>query len=138
MDAGALTTFLAPALGFLMGVSDDVSERATGSLGAAIWSQASRLWSRLGPSVEADPAARDAAEQLRDAPEDLEARAALAFRLRRILAEDPELASALDSDWEAARGQTTAVAAAERSVALAGRNVGNVIVTGDRGEPPPT
>lgn len=136
MDPTALTAFLAPALGFLLGVGGKLAEHASESLGDGAWEQAKKLWSKLRGKVDADDTATEAAQRLAEAPDDEEARAALTFRLRRILAEDQELASALASDWEEARTQTTAIASAERSVALAGNNVGNVINTGDRGEPP--
>ena len=63
-------------------------------------------------------------------PDDEEARTALTFYLRRILREDVELQQALEADWAAARGQVSAIAAAERSVAIAGGSH-NVVVTGD-------
>jgi hypothetical protein len=137
MDPAALTTFLAPALSFLLGAGEKVLGRASDSLAEGALEQAKKLWSKLGGKIEADPMAQEAAKQLADEPDDAEAQAALTFRLRRLLADDPELAAELERDWEGAREQTTAIASAERSVALAGHNVDNVIITGDRVEPPP-
>jgi len=135
MDVSALITFLAPALGFLLGVGEQVAEQAKGKLGDAAWESARRLWHRLRPKIDDDPAAKAAVETLAEDPDDVEARAALTFLLRRVLADDPDLARLLEEEWESARTQTTAIASAERSVALAGRNTGNVIITGDRDEP---
>lgn len=135
MDVSALITFLAPALGYLLGVGEQVAEQAKGKLGDAAWESARTLWHRLRPKIDGDPAAKAAVETLAEDPDDVEARAALTFLLRRALADDPDLARLLEGEWESARTQTTAIASAERSVALAGRNTGNVIITGDRDEP---
>ncbi|HEX6712371.1 MAG TPA: hypothetical protein VF066_03260 [Thermoleophilaceae bacterium] len=137
MDPAALTAFLAPALGFLLRAGGKLAEQASEALGDGAWEQAKKLWSKLSGKVEGDETAKQAAERLAETPEDEAARGALTFRLQRILADDPALAAALAKDWEEARAQTTAIASAERAVALAGQNVGNVIITGDRGEPPP-
>jgi hypothetical protein len=137
MDPAALTIFLAPALRFLVDAGGKLAEGAADKLGDAVWEQAKNLWSKLRGKVDADPTASEAAGRLAEAPDDGEAQAALTFRLRRILADNPDLAAALERDWEQARTQTTAIASAERSVALAGQNVGNVIITGDGVDPPP-
>jgi|SRR5215218_2963122 len=130
MDVAALTIFLAPALKFLLDVGGDVTERARTSLGEAGWEQARALWGRLRGKVEKDPAALSVAERVAEQPEDAEARTALTFFLRQILRDDPELERALAADWESARGHVTAIASAERSVAIAGGS-GNVVITGD-------
>jgi hypothetical protein len=137
MDPAALTVFLAPALRFLLDAGEKAAEHAATALGDGVWEQAGRLWSKLRGKVEADPTATEAVGRLAEAPDDGEAQAVLTFRVRRFLADDPELAAALEREWEDARTQTTAIASAERSVALAGENVGNVIITGDRVDPPP-
>jgi len=129
MDLSALTLLLAPALQFLLGVGEDVADRAKESLGEGAWSSARRLWDRLRGKVEADPGAQAAAEHLAEHPDDADARTALTFFVRRILAADPELARALEADWEEARSQTTAIASAERSAAVIGDS--NIVITGD-------
>lgn len=135
MDVSALTAFLAPALGYLLEVGGQVAEQAKGKLGDATWESARKLWHRLRPKIDEDPAAKEAAQRLAVDPDDAEARAALTFLLRRALAEDPEFARELEGDWKSVRTQTTAVASAERSVALAGQNTQNVIITGDQDAP---
>jgi hypothetical protein len=134
MDVSALATFLAPALPFLLGVGDDLAQRAKATLGEAVWENARRLWDRLRAKVDGDDAAKAAAEEVAARPEDPEARAAWTFLLRRMLAADPDLAAEVSRAWEDARAATIAVASGERAVALAGENQGNIIITGDRAE----
>jgi hypothetical protein len=135
MEIAALTAFLAPALSFLLGIGNHAADEAAKTLGDATWEQARKLWGRLRGKVEADPATLAAAEQLAAQPADSGARTVLSFLLSRALADDPELAALLEEDWKSARTQTTAIASAERAVALSGENSGNVIITGDRGGP---
>lgn len=129
IDVSALTIFLAPALQFLLGVGEHAADRAEESLGEGAWSSARRLWDRLRGKVEEEPGAQSAAEHLAEHPDDPDARAALAFFVRKILAADPALARGVETDWEVAKTQTTAIASAERSAAVIGD--ANVVITGD-------
>jgi hypothetical protein len=131
MDVAALTMFLAPALRFLLSVGEDAVEQARKSLGEETWDQARKLWARLRGKVEENSVARSATEQLAARPDDDEARFALTFFLRHLLAQDVDLAQELEAAWEEARSQTTAIASAERSAAVIGE--GNITITGNVG-----
>jgi hypothetical protein len=136
MEIAALTAFLAPLLGDLLG---DLAGRAKTSVGDAVWEQGRKLWARLRPKVDDDAAAAAAAKQLAANPADPGAQARLTVLLSEILDANPDVKRALTEEWQAARdapATATAIASAERSVALAGHNVGNWINTGDAPPPP--
>ena len=129
MEIAALTAFLAPLLGDLLrGVADRAKEGVTD----AAWEQARKLWARLRPKVEDNADAKAATDVLAENPDDAEARATLTFLLRRMLAEDPELAAAVTADWQ----HISAIASGDRAVALVDSD-NNVVITGDNVAPPP-
>jgi hypothetical protein len=130
MDLAALTAFLAPCLGFLLKSGAQVTERAADTLGAAVWEHAKGLWERLRPSVEAKPAADEAAHDVAADPADEGARIALARQLAKLMEADPGLAADVEQLWAQAR-QAGVVAAGPRSVAVGGSVSGSTIVTGD-------
>jgi hypothetical protein len=81
--------------------------------------------------VEEDPAARTAAEQAAERPEDRRIHAALELELERLLEADPELASEVARLWEQAKvAGGPAIAAGDRSIAVSGTATG-VFITGD-------
>jgi len=131
MDVGSLITFLAPCLGFLLDTGRAATERAADKLGDEIWDHARRLWARLGPAVEARPAAAEAACDLAAQPDDDGARAVLAWQLEKAIGADPSLARDLRRLWDAA-GRGAVVAAGDRSVVAGGDIVGSTVVTGNR------
>jgi hypothetical protein len=90
-----LTTFLAPFLPYLLRQGEHAADAAIDHLGAAAWRQAQALWRRLRPKVEDKEAAQEAAADVAAAPDDELARGALQLQLRKLLADDPELAKAL-------------------------------------------
>ena len=130
MDASALTILLAPALGYLLRKGDAVAEEASRKLGAELWDRAVRLWSKLRPKIESDPAAQQAAEAVAQSAADAPARGALEFHLRKLLEADPKLAAELSELVEEARG-SGALAAAERAIAISHSTVHGVIIAGD-------
>ena len=133
MEIAALTSFLAPLLGSLLG---DLADRAKTTVGDALWAQAQKLWRRLQPKVEEDPETLAAAEKLAANPDDRDLQADLTYLLGRILAADPELKAELARDWEEARSTITAIATGPGSVAMAGQNTGNTVITGNAPPPP--
>ncbi len=151
MDAGnlaaGLTAFLAPALPYLLtGV-----EEASGALGAKLaedtWEKAKEIWGRLRPQVEANSVAKVVAADLAQAPDDPDAQAALRLQLKKLLAEDAQLASELARLLESAGPRVSyqaelhgsgaiaqgsgAIAAGERGIAVGGNVRDTVLITGD-------
>jgi hypothetical protein len=88
-----LTTFLAPFLPFLLKQGEQAADAAIDRLGAAAWERAQALWGRLRPKLK--PSAREAAEDVAAAPDDELARSALQLQLRKLIADDPDLAREL-------------------------------------------
>jgi hypothetical protein len=121
---------LVPALGYLLQKGDAVAEEASRKLGAELWERAARLWAKLSPKIEAEPAAQQAAEAVAQSAADVPARGALEFQLRKLLEADPALAAELRELVEDARG-SGALAAAERAIAISHSNVQGVIIAGD-------
>ena len=88
-----LTTFLAPFLPFLLKQGEEAAQAAIERFGAAAWERAQKLWERLRPKLRSS--AREAAEDVAAAPDDELARSALQLQLRKLIADDPDLAREL-------------------------------------------
>lgn len=140
--AQTLTHFLSPALPHLLDVGKKVAEDAGKKLTAAAVEKAKALWSRLGSAVRGRPAAAEAAADVAAAPHDEDARAAFRLQLRKILAEDEDLAKELAgmlAEWGGSAGYHAEVgrdgviaqgpgAVAGGSVAVSGDVRGDVVV----------
>jgi hypothetical protein len=94
--ASQITTFLAPALPYLATVGGKAIEEVGTRLGSGAWDSAKALWDRLRPGIDADPAAREAAEDLAGASDDPDLQAAFRVRLRKLLESDAGLAEDLE------------------------------------------
>jgi hypothetical protein len=130
--AKEITAFLAPFLPDLVKMGGKAVEGASKKLGEDVLESAKALWGKLRPEVEAKPAAQEAVKDLIAAPKDEDAQAALRFQLKKILADDQNLADEVSRLWEEANASNVrANAAGERSVAIGGNVNGSVIVTGD-------
>lgn len=89
--ATTITTCLAPALPDLIKAGDKGTE-ATGEKPRAQAGETARaIWQRLSPSPSVEAAAREVAK----APDDDEARVALRYQIKKLLAADDSLATAL-------------------------------------------
>ncbi len=116
-----LAQFLAPFLPYLLKMGEKAAEEAGKKLGAEAWERAKALWGRLRPKVESKPAAREAVEDAAAAPQDEDALAALRLQLKKLLAEDPALATEIARLWgEAQAAGVTVAASGDRSVAIGG------------------
>jgi hypothetical protein len=100
--ADALTTFLAPAMPYLVGGGEDLVEEAGKKLGEHGLGLVKTLWAKLRPKVEEKPAATEAAQEVARVPEDADAQAALRVQLRKILEADTSLAAEVAKLLEAA------------------------------------
>jgi hypothetical protein len=90
-----LTTFLAPFLPYLLKKGEQAADVAIERFGQAAWKRAQALWAKLRPKVEDKEAAREATEDVAAAPDDELARSALQLQLRKLVADDPDLAAEL-------------------------------------------
>jgi hypothetical protein len=89
-------TFLAPFLPYLLKAGEGAAEEAGKKLGekagGGAWEKATELWKRLSPKIEAKAEAKAAVEEVAAAPADDDAQGALRLQLKKLLAEDPDLA----------------------------------------------
>jgi hypothetical protein len=92
MDAAVLTTFIAPFLPFLLKGGEEAAKEAGKRMSGDTWEKAKAIWTKLFPKLKAKPAAREAAEDVANAPDDEDSRAALRLQLKKLLAEDKALA----------------------------------------------
>ncbi len=130
MEIAALTSFLAPFLPYLLRAGKTFGDEAAQALGEGAWTHAKRLWERLRPGVEAKPAAREAADDVAERPEDERARGALELQLEKLLGEDAGLAAEIERLWAEAK-TAQVVVAGERGVA-AGGGISGTVITGDQ------
>ena len=132
----ALAAFLAPFLPYLVAAGRRAADDAAQELGAEAWPYAKALWGRLRPKVEQKPAAQEAVEDVAARPDDEDAHAALRLQLRKLLAEDEQLAADVARLWEQAQAanvtSVTVTASGERAIAV-GRDATGTFVTGDAG-----
>jgi hypothetical protein len=86
--AGQAVAALAPALPYLLGRAVDEAGK---EFGKDAWTTIQKLWDDLRPRIEARPAANEAAQDVADHPDDVDAQAALRLQLKKMLAEDSAL-----------------------------------------------
>ena len=127
--AATVTSFLTPALPYLMKAGEKGSEIIEEKLGTSVWETANAIWQRLS----SNPLVQSAAQEVAAAPDDQDAQAGLRYQLKKLLAADDSLAAALAQLVEAA-GQSAVVygegAIAQGSGAVAAGK-GGVAVGGD-------
>lgn len=131
MTVAALTAFLAPLLPALVRAGEDVVSGVAQKAGEAALEHGRRLWSKLRPRVDAEPAAKQAAEKVAAAPDDERWRTALELQLEELLAADATLRDEVAALFADARAAGVVAAVGERSVAVGGNVTGSTIITGD-------
>jgi hypothetical protein len=127
------STFLAPFLPYLVKGGEEAAKEAGKRFGTAAWERAQGLWGRLSPEVETRPAAREAVQDASATPDKEQVRAALAWQLEKLLAEDQVLAETVAKALGEANGSGVHVSVSgDRSVGVGGDVSGSTIVTGDQ------
>lgn len=86
-----LAAFLAPFLPYLLKAGEKAAEELGKGLGGAAWERAKALWARLRPRVEAQPAVRQAVQEVAADPQNAQKQETLAQALARVLQEDESL-----------------------------------------------
>lgn len=92
-----LVQFLSPFLPTLLGKAQEVGAEIADRTTDAAWDYATRIWERLRPRLEERAGAPEAAEAVAKAPDDADSGTILEIHLRKILAENPALATDLRS-----------------------------------------
>jgi hypothetical protein len=100
MEIATLTAFLSPFLPSLFNLGGTavikVTESASGKFGEAAFAKAQAIWAKLSPKVEAKEAAKEAAIDVANSPEDKDSQAALRVQLKKLLEQDEELMKAIE------------------------------------------
>ncbi len=104
--ADALTTFLAPAMPYLVSGGGELVAGAGKKLGESGPEILKSLWAKLRPKVEEKPAAAEAAQDVAKSPEDPDTQAALRVQLRKSLEADSSLAAEIAKLLEAVGPKT--------------------------------
>lgn len=131
--AGSLTTALVPLLPYLLKAGEKAAEETGKTVAGQSWEWAKSLWTKLKPTVEAKPAALEAAQDVAQSPGDEDLQATLRVQLKKVLTEDQSLAEEVSRWLEQGRAAGINVAAmGKRSVAIGGNVNSSTIVTGDQ------
>ena len=77
--AATVTSFLTPALPYLVKAGEKGSEIIGEKLGAGVWETAKAIWQKLSPN----PLVQSAAQEVADAPDDPDAQEILRLRLKK-------------------------------------------------------
>jgi hypothetical protein len=112
----AIVQLLTPFLPTLLGKAHEIGQEIADRTADAAWDYAKRIWERLRPRLEERPGASEAAQDVADAPQDADAGIVLQIHVKKILAEDPGLATELRSLVDQAKAAGV-VAAGTGSVA---------------------
>jgi hypothetical protein len=100
MEIVTLTAFLSPFLPSLLNLGGKAVVKATESasvkFGEAAFAKAQTIWAKLSPKVEAKEAAKEAAIDVANSPEDEDMQAALRVQLKKLLEQDEELMKAIE------------------------------------------
>jgi hypothetical protein len=95
MEIATLTAFISPFLPYLLKLGGKAAEKATesaaGKFGEASWSKAQAVWEKLSPKVEAKEAAKEAAIDVANTPEDDDLLVALRVQIKKLLEHDEAL-----------------------------------------------
>jgi hypothetical protein len=99
MEIVTLTAFLSPFLPSLLRLGgkavDKATESAAGKFGETAFAKAQAIWGKLSPKVEAKEAAKEAAIDVANSPDDEDSLAALRVQLKKLLEQDEELMKAI-------------------------------------------
>lgn len=95
MNITALMTLLVSSLPFLLKMGEKAAEQAASKLGADTWEQAKAVWGKLQPKVVQKGDMKVAVEQVAAKPESPARQSVLREGLEALLAEQPDLASAI-------------------------------------------
>jgi hypothetical protein len=117
--ADTLTTFLAPALPYLVSGGKGLIQEAGKKLGEDAPELLKTLWAKLRPKVEEKPAAVEAVQDVAKAPEDSRTQTGLSIQLQKILEADSTLAAEIAKLLEGASPTTTYQAEVHGSGAIA-------------------
>jgi hypothetical protein len=129
LDATALakmvTSFLAPAIPYLLKGGEQAWGEASKKLGADTWEWAKTIWAKLISNLKLKPNGQEvtqeivkAATDMSNNPSDEDAQAALRFKLKKLLTDEPELSLEIAKILEEAKASS-----AQTNVRIGGVNI---------------
>lgn len=126
-----LTTYLIPALPYLVKVGEGaVTETGKKLLGGA-WDSTKALWDRVWTKVETKPAALEAAQDLSAAANDPDLQGAWRTQLKKLLTDDPNFATEVEQLFNKAKEAFGSQVTATHGGNAFGDNAsGNIAITG--------
>ena len=129
-DAVAL---LVPALPYLVTAGNEAVKEAGKKIGGEALDYAKTLWAKLRPKAEAKPALLEAINDAAAAPKDEDAQAQLRVQLKKLLADDTELASELENILsKAKKAGVSVIVSGDHSIGIGGNVSGSTLIAGDK------
>jgi hypothetical protein len=130
--AQTVTTFLLPALPYLLSLGGKATEEASKKLGGDLWEGAKALWHKLSPKVEAKPDALDRAQKLAEAPDNERNKKMLTTHLEEIFEDDEALANEVRQILNKAQEAGVNIGSqGSRNINVGGDVSGGILNTGD-------
>jgi hypothetical protein len=128
-----LVLFLAPALPYLIKASEKAAEEVGKKIGGEAMDYAKALWVKLRPKVETRPALLEAVNDTAAAPKDEDAQGQLRMQLKKLLADDAELASELKEILgKASKAGVNVIVSGDHSIGIGGNVTGSTLIAGDK------
>lgn len=128
--AHTVAVYLTPFLPYLVKASEKAAEEAGKKFGGEAWDKAKSVWAKLGPKVEAKPAALDAVQDVAASSSDEDAIDSLRLQLKKLLKDDDQLASDIAQQLGPGGTSTHVIASGKGSVAVGRDAIGSTIITG--------
>lgn len=123
---------LAPCLPYLTQDDESAIEVVKSRFGVNTWDLARALWVMLQPKVQAKPALQEAVQDVVDAPNEEDARAALRQQLKKLFTEDSAFANEIAELLSKAKATgNTVTVNGDRAVGIGGGVTTSTIITGD-------
>jgi hypothetical protein len=142
LDATALakmvTSFLVPAIPYLLKGGEQAWGEASKKLGADTWESAKTIWAKLTSSLKLKPNGQEVAQEIVKAAtnmsnniSDEDAQAALRFQLKKLLTDDPELSLEIAGILDEAKASSAQANILIGGIDISGgssvTNLGNII-----------
>ncbi len=125
-----LTTYLIPALPYLVKVGEGAATETGKKLLGGAWDSTKALWDRVWTKVETKPAALEAAQDLATTPNDTDLQGAWRTQLKKLLNEDPAFATEVEQLFNKAKEVYGSQVTATHGGIAFGDNAQNNIVVG--------
>ncbi len=129
--AQAVTTFLLPALPYLVKAGEAAAQETGKKLLGGAWDATKSLWDKLKPKVEAKAEALSAVKDVAQDPKDADLQAAFRVQIKKLLSEDEAFATEIEQLLNNAKAISgSQVSATDGGIAFGDNAKDNIAVTG--------